>query len=274
MMLSVRDLSFSVQGRNLLAQIRMDLAPGELLVVVGRNGAGKSTLLKHLTRDLPVTSGEIQLHGQPLEAHKPKDLARQRAVLPQHTQLDFAYAVHEVVMLGRIPHQRRHAETPDDRRIVSESLARVGLAGYEERNYLTLSGGEQQRVHLARALAQLEGTEGDRLLLLDEPTSSLDLAHQHQILMLAREFASQGVGILAILHDLNLAAQYADRILVLAGGKVLAYGTPFEVLTPEVIDAAFGHPVVVMRHPQANCPLVVSLPEPEVAHGDPILAAG
>jgi len=272
MMLSVRDLSFTVQGRHLLAQIRMDLAPGELLVVVGRNGAGKSTLLKHLTRDLPVTSGEIQLYGQPLESHKPKDLARKRAVLPQHTQLDFAYAVQEVVMLGRIPHQRRHAETADDRLIVSACLARVGLAGYEERNYLTLSGGEQQRVHLARALAQLEGTEGDRLLLLDEPTSSLDLAHQHQILTLARELASQGVGILAILHDLNLAAQYADRILVLAGGKVLAYGTPFEVLTAEVIDAAFGHPVVVLPHPQANCPLIVSLPETAATPREPLLA--
>lgn len=256
-LIQVSDLSFSVAGRTLLEQIELDLTQGELLVVVGRNGAGKSTLLKNITGELSGR-GSIQVFGESLNSHRPRELARRRAVLPQHTHLSFGYEVEEVVLLGRIPHQRRQVETDEDRVIAHECLRRVGLASYANRNYLTLSGGEQQRVHLARVLAQLSGTDGDRLLLLDEPTSSLDLAYQHQVLRLSRELCSEGVGVLAVLHDLNLASQYADKVAVLEGGRILAYGTPFSVLTPDTVRTAFGHEVMVVQHPCLNCPLIVS----------------
>ena len=260
MILEVQDLSFTIQGKRLLDQVRLDLAAGEFLAVLGRNGAGKSTLLKHLSGETPASTGVIRLFGTDLKTQRVRDLATRRAVLAQHTQLDFGYDVIDVVLLGRLPHLKRGAESEADRVIARRCLARVGLGEYAGRNYLTLSGGEQQRVHLARVLAQLEGTEGPRALLLDEPTSSLDLAHQHMVLEAARSLSAEGVGVLAILHDLNLAALYADRVLMLSGGRVSAYGTPGEVLVAETIEAAFGHPVTVLRHPEVGCPLVVSLP--------------
>lgn len=248
-----------VSGRDLLQSVTFGLGGGELLAVLGRNGAGKSTLLRHLTGELGKRG--VQLFGQPLREHAPADLARRRAALPQQTPLTFAYEVLDVVLLGRIPHGRR--ETGEDREVARAALAQVGLPGFEHRNILTLSGGEQQRVHLARVLAQLwadPATPGPppRVLLLDEPTSSLDLAHQHATLRLARDLCAQGVGVIAVLHDLNLAAQYADRILLLSGGRVTALGTPEEVLTPELIEDAYGHRVAVTPHPCLKCPLVVS----------------
>ncbi len=254
---SVHDLHVSVPGRELLRSVEFDLRAGELLVIVGRNGAGKSTLLRQLSGELPMRGG-IRVFGQRLEEHNLQKLARRRAVLAQQTRLSFGYEVEEVVLLGRIPHQNGQVETPEDRRIALDCLARVGLSHLVHRNYLTLSGGEQQRVHLARVLAQLEGTEGDRLLILDEPTSSLDLGYQHGVLRLARELGHERVGVLAVLHDLNLASQYADRLLLLADGGVLAYGTPREVLQPELVEAAFGHDVLVIDHPTLGFPLVVS----------------
>lgn len=253
-LVEVADLSYTVAGRALLAGVSLHLARGELLAVLGRNGAGKTTLLRHLSGEL--SSRGVRLFGQPPHAQAPTPLARRRAVLPQSTPLSFAHEVLDVVLLGRIPHGR--AESAADREIAVACLARVGLGGYETRNILTLSGGEQQRVHLARTLAQLHGTRESRVLLLDEPTASLDLAHQHATLRLARELGAEGVGVLAILHDLNLAAQYADRVLLLEGGRVRACGTPQDVLTPANIAHAFGHEVVVTRHPCLECPLIVS----------------
>ncbi|MEF2280263.1 heme ABC transporter ATP-binding protein [Deinococcus sp. YIM 134068] len=250
----VDDLSYRVAGRELLSRVGLSLAGGELLAVLGRNGAGKSTLLRHLTGELGRRG--VQLFGQPLGALGAGEAARRRAVLPQHTPVSFAYEVLDVVLLGRIPHGR--GETAHDREIAAACLAQVGLRGYETRNIQTLSGGEAQRVHLARTLAQLHGVTGGRVLLLDEPTASLDLAHQHATLRLARELCADGVGVLAILHDLNLAAQYADRVLILSDGAVIACGPPHEALTHETIRAAYGHEVLVTRHPCLDCPLIVS----------------
>lgn len=256
-LVSVRGLDVTVGGRELLNQVEFDLRAGELLVIVGCNGAGKSTLLGHISGEL-ASKGDITIFGTDMQRQKLSELAKRRAVLPQHTRLSFGYEVEEVVLLGRIPHQSGHVETDEDRQIARDALQRVGLAHLAARNYLTLSGGEQQRVHLARVLAQLGGVSGDRLLLLDEPTSSLDLAYQHSVLRLARDLGSGGVGVLAVLHDLNLASQYATRMLVLAAGKVLAYGSPREVLTRETVNQAFNHDVFVVDHPTLGFPLVVS----------------
>lgn len=256
-LLKVSELDVSVAGRALLREVSLNLRSGELVVIVGRNGAGKSTLLRHISGELR-SLGDIEVFGQRLAGQNLQELARRRAVLAQLTNLHFGYEVEEVVLLGRIPHQTRQVETTDDVRLARQSLARVGLEHMVQRNYLTLSGGEQQRVHLARVLAQLAGVSGDRLLLLDEPTSSLDIAYQHEVLRLARELGREGVGVLAVLHDLNLAAQYADRVLVLADGRVTAFGPPREVLSSEVVAEAFGHEVLVIDHPTLGVPLIIS----------------
>ncbi|MDC0707461.1 heme ABC transporter ATP-binding protein [Stigmatella sp. ncwal1] len=254
----VRNLHCRIGQVNLLADINLRLEPGELLVVLGRNGAGKSTLLKHLTGELKVQQGEIRIFGAHLGESPREELARRRAVLPQTTHLQFGYEALEVVMLGRIPHQPRGHESPEDVEIARHCLQRVGLEGYEGRNYLTLSGGEQQRVHFARVLAQLHGTSGSRLILLDEPTSSLDVAHQHKTLQIVKELTQEGVAAFLILHDLNLVAQYADKVLVLAERQAIALGTPRSVLTAETLSRAFNYPMSTIAHPWLDCPLIIS----------------
>ena len=267
--LEARGLSFAVdRGRTfLLRQIDLGVQPGELHVIIGRNGAGKSTLMKVLTGELRPTEGLVDLWQTPLREHAPRRLARRRAVLAQHTDLHFDYCALEVVLLGRIPHQRNQVETEEDVTLAVDCLARVGLAGYEGRDYLTLSGGEQQRVHLARVLAQI--TPGSALpdddaataplIFLDEPTSSLDLHHQNQVLEIARGLTrDRGATVIAVLHDLNLAARYADKITLLSAGRIVAGGTPDAVLREETLRNAFQHDVRVQRHPCLDCPLVIS----------------
>lgn len=271
-LLEIRALSCQIGSKKLLSNVDLQLGAGEFLVVIGRNGAGKSTLLKHAVGEMKSPQGEIEIFGQALHAHPARELARKRAVLAQSTPLSFDYQVLEVVLLGRIPHQQRQSETWDDYEIARNCLARVGLQGYEERNYLTLSGGEQQRVHLARVLAQIESAPHEtrpthRLLFLDEPISSLDIAHQHEVLDLAKQLTREGVGVFAILHDLNLAAQYADRIAVLADGQVLADGPPPAVMTQDLLFRAFHHCVLVTQHPCLDCPLIISGNPP--AHRQP-----
>lgn len=265
--LAARGLTFSIGGATLLSDADIGLNAGELHAIIGRNGAGKSTLLKLLTGELSPTRGSIDLWDKPLSHHRPRLLARHRGVLAQHTELHFDYRALEVVLLGRIPHQKNQIETDEDVAIALDCLHRVGLAGYEDRNYLTLSGGEQQRVHFARVIAQVtpgslhkdDATRLPPLLFLDEPTSSLDLHHQSQILEIVRRLAlDNGAAVLAVLHDLNLAARYADRITLLVSGSVTACGTPDEVLCEDTLRHAFRHDVRVQRHPCFDCPLVIS----------------
>ena len=256
--LEVRNLHCRIGETQLLSDIHLTLEAGELTVVIGRNGAGKSTLFKHLTGELPCQRGEIRVFGAPMSNGSKAELARRRAVLPQTTNLQFGYEALEVVMLGRIPHQQDRPESREDVRIARACLERVGLKGYERRNYLTLSGGEQQRVHLARALAQIHESSGTRLLLLDEPTSSLDVAHQHKALQIVKELAQEGVAALLVLHDLNLVAQYADQVLILAERQALACGPPHEVMTAGILSRAFGYPMMTVPHPWLDCPIIVS----------------
>jgi iron complex transport system ATP-binding protein len=185
--------------------------------------------------------------------------AKRRAVLPQDSPLSFPYSAFEVALMGRNPHHRG-AEGPRDYEIARAALEAAGALDLADRLYPSLSGGEKQRVQLARVMAQVweAPPSGHRYLLLDEPTSSLDLAHQHSTLRLAKRFTQGGAGVLAVLHDLNLAAQYADRILVLSAGHAVALGSPLEVLTPELVALAFHTPVLVTPHPCLDCPLIVA----------------
>ena len=254
-MLEARSVTVRIGMRKLLDDVSLQVAAGEIVAVVGENGAGKSTLLKLLAGDrLPAAAhvdGSVWIAGRELVAWSLAERARLRAVLPQRPELAFAFTAREVAAFGRYPvstrwHDRR------DREIVDAALALADATQLADREVTTLSGGEQARVHLATAFAQLWEIEHlqPRFLLLDEPTAALDLAHQHALLVTARAFAARrNIGILAILHDLNLAATYADRVVVLHRGRMLAQGAPGDVLQPATIAAGFGVAAQVLRHP-------------------------
>ncbi|MEJ0025676.1 MAG: heme ABC transporter ATP-binding protein [Rhizomicrobium sp.] len=222
-------------ARRILDDVSIVVPAGFVVAVIGPNGAGKSTLLKVLSGDIVPQAGCVTLNGRPLASWSGDALARQRAVLPQSPELAFSFRAWDVVELGRFPHRGR-ASSDADRAAVRGAMAATETSALAGRDCRTLSGGELHRTHYARTLAQVWDAAPDagaRYLLLDEPTSSLDLFHQHAILAKARDVAQAGAGILAILHDLNLAAAYADRLVVLANGRVDAEGRPQDVLTAE-----------------------------------------
>ena len=259
-MLNLKHLSVNIRNKYLLNNISLTVAPGEVIAVVGPNGAGKSTLLKIISGDRIAYEGRVNINGKSLTDWPIQELACIRGVLPQHTALSFPFTVEEVILMGRSPHHRL-ANPMFDRAIAEEAMKLTDTFDLRARRYTTLSGGERQRTQMARVLAQIwqPVRSQNRYLLLDEPTSALDLAHQHGLLTIARRFATlQNVSVVVILHDLNLAAQYADRIAVLKAGKLIALDTPVNVLKESVIQQTFGYPVVIAQHPQtACCPLVV-----------------
>ena len=237
-----RDLTVKAGGRAILDRAALELAEGEVVAVVGPNGAGKSTLLRALSGDAALASGHVVLNGRKLGAWSADDCARQRAVLPQSPSLAFPFRVCDVVELGRYP-LRGQASVADHRVAIVGAMEAADVQHLALRDCRTLSGGELHRVHFARALAQVWAPLSDgrpRYLLLDEPTSSLDLSHQGLVLSRAAAFARAGCGVLAILHDLNLAAAFADRIVVLDRGRAVADGSPAQVLTVELIDKVWG----------------------------------
>lgn len=228
-------------GRAILKGLDLTVPTGLVTVIVGPNGAGKSTALSLLTGERPPDAGTAEIGGRPLTAWEPEDLARRRAVLPQSTSLPFAFSVAEVVMLGRAPH-RRHSSAAKDRAVCTAALRAADVGHLAGRMFPTLSGGERQRVALARALAQIwdpPEDNGPRYLFLDEPTASLDPSHQHRTLSLAKTLARQGVAVCAVLHDLSLAATYADRLAVIAEGRTVAAGAVDTILTPAVLEPVF-----------------------------------
>ncbi|MEM7023108.1 MAG: heme ABC transporter ATP-binding protein [Pseudomonadota bacterium] len=259
--LEVRHAAVVVGGRRLLDDVSLTLRAGEVSCVLGPNGAGKSTLLRVLAGALKPSAGNVVLAGKPLTAWSNGDLARRRAVLSQSTALTFPFRVEEVVRLGRSPHAGR-CTREEDEAVMGEAMVAADVTHLRQRRYPTLSGGEQQRVQLARVLAQIMEPSGrcdGRWLLLDEPTASLDLAHQQHLLGLARRVAADGGSVLAVLHDLNLAAPIADSICLLKGGRIAAQGTVAATFTPKLIEDVFGTPATVVPHPKAPVPLVVPL---------------
>lgn len=264
MSLNVENLTVNIGTLNLIKSVSLEVKSGKILAIIGPNGAGKSTLLKALVGEIPATSGDISINGCSLSDWHKRDLAKLRAVLPQKSTLSFAFTVEDVVLMGRTPHLQG-IETKDDYAIVAEAMYMTGIDHLANRTYITLSGGEQQRVQLARVLAQIWSSDAPRYLLLDEPTNNLDLAHQHSILTLAQQFTKQNVGVLTVLHDLNLAAQYADDILVLKDGQTVAQGLPENVLTPPIIQSTFDLPVIVQEHPCYDCPLIIAMPQIKTA---------
>lgn len=232
----------TLEGTPILRDVDLAVSAGEVVALVGPNGAGKSTLLAALAGDLRPDAGTVELDGVPVISWKARDLARRRAVLGQQHRLAFGFRGREVVAMGRAPWYGTPAADRDEI-AVDEAEERADVAHLAHRLFPTLSGGEQARVAFARILAQ-ETT----ILLLDEPTAALDLQHQEAVLAVARAEAEAGAAVVVVLHDLSLAAAYADRICVLARGEVRATGTPADVLRADLLTEVYQHPVDVLEH--------------------------
>lgn len=254
-MLSADKLVVMRGPQTVLQDVSVTLQPGEVLGVLGPNGAGKSTLLGALNGELPLADGSVSLDGRPLGDWQGTARARRLAVLPQSSSLNFAFTVESVVGFGRLPHNSGRQR---DDEIIRDAMAAADASHLAGRSYLALSGGERQRVHLARVLAQLWPGGAEQILLLDEPTSALDPLHQHTTLQAVREFAGRGAAVLVILHDLNLAARYCDRLLLLHETRAHLLGTPQEVLRAEPLRTVFGLDVLVHEHPERGHPLIIA----------------
>lgn len=245
------DVTVRIDGRDLLQAANLTVRTGEVLALIGPNGAGKSTLLAAITGDMPRHSGDVRIAGRPLTEWSLRELSQRRAVLPQENGVFFPFTVQQVVEMGRAPWQRTERDLEDDE-AVAEALRLTDIERFRARRVPSLSGGERARAALARILAQRTG-----VLLLDEPTAALDLKHQEAVLALADERAALGDAVVVVLHDLNLAAAYANRIAMLSRGQIVACGTPDEVLTAERIGAVYEQPVDVIRHPVSGATLIV-----------------
>jgi iron complex transport system ATP-binding protein len=245
-MLEVCGLSAELAGRTILERIDLTAAPGTVTAIVGPNGSGKTTLLRAMTGDLPY-QGVARLNGYEVRGAAPRAMAAIRAVLAQVTQLAFPFTVDEVVRLGLSAGVQRGG---DD--LAARALEQVKLSGYGPRDVQSLSGGEQARVHLARVLVQVwepVTDQGPRWLFLDEPVAALDIGHQVTVMEIARAYADAGGGVVAVMHDLNLSAMYADHIALLLEGRMLAQGAPAHVLTDATLSRAYGCAVRVNAVP-------------------------
>ncbi|MET3555848.1 heme ABC transporter ATP-binding protein [Burkholderia sp. 567] len=274
-MLTAHHLDVARRHNVILRDLSLSIEPGRVTALLGRNGAGKSTLLKTFAGELTGSvapngvrvTGDITLNGEPLARIDTPRLACLRAVLPQAAQPAFPFSVEEIVLLGRYPHARRggarHVIAHRDRDIAWQALERAGADALVGRDVTTLSGGEIARVQFARVLAQLwpdddAMEQGPRYLLLDEPTAALDLAHQHRLLDTVRAVAREWqLGVLAIVHDPNLAARHADSIALLADGTIVAHGTPRDVMTPAHIARCYGFAVKMVETGDGSPPVMV-----------------
>src|SRR4029079_14317624 len=259
-MLQARDVTYSVNGNTLVAGVDVEVRPGRVVALIGPNGAGKSTLLRILAGELKPTRGTVLLDARELGSFTAAELARQRAVVPQASGLTFPFTVLEVAMLG-VSLPGFDAAPAQVKAAALDSLDAVGLRDLASRLYVHLSGGERQRVHIARALSQLAVPPyhpgKTRCFLLDETTSSLDLAHQSLVLAAIRRQARSGAAIVAAFHDLNLAAALADELVLLERGRAMAAGPASEVLRDDLLSAAYGCRVLTNRTPGDGKPFVL-----------------
>ncbi|EOW2077679.1 heme ABC transporter ATP-binding protein [Vibrio mimicus] len=247
------DLCVTYGSRLVLDHVDITLCCGEVAALLGPNGAGKSTLLKLLSGEMAST-GSLRYFDLPSEQWPAEKLARHLGILPQQSTLSFPFTVQEVVELGAIPLKLPRKEVECVARYYMQKTDVLHLAS---NLYPSLSGGEKQRLHLARVLTQLHQAGKQRILMLDEPTSALDLAHQHNTLQLARQLANEEeCAVVVVLHDLNLAAQYADRMILLHQGKIVCDATPWQALTAERIEQVYGYQALVAAHPTRDFPMV------------------
>lgn len=256
-LLEVDGVSFAYGGRQVLRDVSIAVAPGEVLGVIGPNGSGKTTLVRLMSGVLSPHAGEVRLDGRPLAAFRRRELARRLAVVPQDPVLEFPFTALEVVLMGRAPHLPPLGfPRASDLAIARRAMATLEVTDVEGRPLDRLSGGERQRVLLARALAQ-----EPQVLLLDEPTTHLDLRHQAGMHDVVRALGrTRGTAVVSVLHDLNLAALFCDRLALFAEGRVVAAGSPETVLVPQALQTAYRTELWIGRNPVTGTPLVLPLP--------------
>ena len=249
---TLKNASFEVPGRTLLQPLSLTFPPGKVTGLIGHNGSGKSTLLKMLGRHHAASSGEVLLNQQPVGRWNSKAFARQVAYLPQQLPAAEGMTVRELVAIGRYPwHGALGRFGQEDRDRVEDAIAQVGLNAFAGRLVDSLSGGERQRAWLAMMVAQ-----NSRCLLLDEPTSALDIAHQVEVLALIKALSQQrGLTVIAVLHDINMAARYCDHLVALRQGAMIAEGDAEAIMKPEVLGAIYGIPMGILPHPQGGAPV-------------------
>lgn len=263
-MYEASDIWFSVRDRIILQNVSLTIQPGEFTAVVGPNGAGKSTLLKALAYENTNFQGKVKINGKSAESYSAKSLSLIRAVLPQNSNVQFAFTAEQIVHLSRHAHRTTKIENC---KIVDEVMELTSTVEFKDRNYMTLSGGEKQRVQMARVLAQVwEETLYPRYILLDEPTSNMDISQQQQLFSLAKMVCKRNIGVMAIVHDLNQAVQFADKLYFLRDGKITASGEAKNVFTKSIIEETFCCRVNVYHDPCNNCPYII----PERAETVPI----
>lgn len=256
-----RGIRHEARGRLILDGIDLDLEAGTLTVLAGPNGAGKSTLVRVLAGDYRATSGSVRILGRTIADYKPSELALARAVLPQEIRLDFAFSVRQVVEMGRYAHARRGATArAEDSVVVEKVLSDTRLSPLAHLPFPNLSAGEQALTMIARVLAQQTP-----VLLVDEPTASLDIRHQHRVMDLLRLRARRGVAVMAVLHDLNLAALYSDRVGIMSGGRLKAFGPPAYILRSDLLSDVYDYPIEVLDHPSGEGRLVTTSAGPDTA---------
>jgi len=260
-MIRWNNVSYAKNSRFLLQDISVELPAGQLTVILGPNGAGKSTFLRLCSKEMQPTTGTIELHQKDLQDWSCHDLALFRGVLSQSHPIAFPMEVSELVAMGRYPHKKRSSLNDKDRQIVQEALAECSVKHLEARSTQFLSGGELQRAQTARVLTQIweDHQHHPRVLLLDEPTASLDPAYQHLCLAKAKKLTRQGVCVIAILHDLNLAARYADHIVFLKEGRLAAAGPMGDMMRESILQEVFSVDIHTVHDPRFAHPLIVTL---------------
>jgi iron complex transport system ATP-binding protein len=251
-MIDIVNCTFQIQDKLLLKDINCSIAPNELIVIMGANGAGKSTLLKLIAGVISASSGELFIENQLIKKYSAQQLALKRSVLSQHYEIAFPLSVKEIILMGRYPYFRNHPSTRD-LAIVNEVMAEMGIENLADRIYQTLSGGEAQKVHMCRVLAQINGEDQkNKFLLLDEPVSHLDIKYQYHLLEISKGMVNPNTAIIAVLHDINLALKFADRILFMKEGRIVHEHQKKDPLAISVIKQVFDVEASIINMPNEN----------------------
>lgn len=257
-MLKTINISYNISKKQILKNISVDFVPGEFAMILGPNGSGKSSFLKIFSGEINKFNGNVLYDDKTLHSIAKEELAKYRAVMSQQPELSFPLTVDEVVMMGRYPHFSFNPNKRDFT-ICEEVMELMNLQSFKERNYTTLSGGEKQRVQYARVLAQVweKPADGCRYLFLDEPLNNLDINYQQEFLQVAKKLKNENTVLIAVMHDINLAVQHADRLIFLKEGEMVSQGKPKEILTETLVENVFAVKTTIINNPVTNNPLLI-----------------